>query len=217
MTCAAPVPQDLDALAAEYRRLLPLMAGLHNRIARLAGPERIKSCARRLGMLGRRNGRRGIVFAHELEMAVFEDYLLYMHRPHGISLVEQMVNRRAFPEGSDEQRLLACMAQARFSLFWIRELVEAGGFAALDIIGGGEVFILDQTLPRQTEAKGMLSAFRIFPLSSAWMHTGVNLSFGRIEDSRGLEPLGRVLTAREEQELNEENIARWRARLHESL
>jgi len=211
---AAVVPARIEELAAEYARLWPLMPVLHARIARLAGKEAIRSCARRLGMLSRQGGRSGIVFAHELEAEIFQDYLIYMHRPHGISPVRQLCNRRPYPPGSDEHTLLAGMVQARFSLFWIREVHPAGGFVALDVIRGGHFFILDRSLPQQ-DAVGLLSAFRIFPFREAWMHTGANMVFGTIGDRAGMQPAGRVLDSKEERAVNEEHIRRWRALLGE--
>ncbi|MCL2458788.1 MAG: hypothetical protein FWF31_08080 [Desulfobulbus sp.] len=208
------VPPHLDQLAAEYKRLWPLMPGLHARITRLASKEAIKSCARRLGMLSRQHGKTGIVFAHELEAEIFQDYLNYMHQPRGISLVRQMFNRtRALPD-SDEHILLAGMAQARFSLFWIREIHPPGGVVALDLIGGGHFFILDQSLPQQ-DVVGVLAAFRIFPFCGAWMHTGASMLFGTIDDA-GMQPMGQIPDNQEERELNEESIYRWRTLLEET-
>ncbi|MDR2548716.1 MAG: hypothetical protein LBD10_00680 [Desulfobulbus sp.] len=210
------VPAHLDQLAVDYKRLWPLMSSLHARIARLAGKEDIKSCARRLGMLSRQNGRTGVALAHELEAEIFQDYLIYMHQPRGISLVQQMFNRKRAQPDSDEHALLAGMVQARFSLFWIRELHPPAGFVALDVIGGGHFFILDQSLPQQ-DAVGLLSAFRIFPFHGAWLHTGANMVFGTVGDDAGMQPARRVLDRQQERELNEENIHRWRALLKETM
>lgn len=208
------LPENIEALAAEYKRLWPLMPGLHSNIAKLAGKDAIKACAKRLRMLSRQGGRIGIVFDHELEAEIFQDYLIYMHRPHGFSLVRQMLNRKRYPLGSDEQMLLEGMVQARFSLFWIKKTYPAGGFVALDVIRGEDFFILDQSLPQQ-DAVGILSAFRIFPFRNAWLHTGANMAFGTIGDPAGLQPLGRRLNEKEERELNEENFFRWRELLKE--
>ena len=204
--------ENIEALTADYQRLWPLMPSLHSSIARLAGKETIKACARRLGMLSKQGGKLGVVFEHELEAEIFQDYLIYMHRPRGITLVRQMLNRKRYPRGSDEQSLLEGMVQARFSVFWVREVHPAGGFVALDVIRGEEYFILDQSLPQQ-DAVGTLSACRIFPFRGAWLHTGANMVFGTIDDPAGMQPLGRMLNEKEEQELNEENIRRWRALL----
>jgi len=208
------LPENIEALAAEYKRLWPLMPGLHSNIAKLAGKDAIKACAKRLRMLSRQGGRIGIVFDHELEATIFQDYLIYMHRPNGLSLVRQMLNRKRYPQGSDEQMLLEGMVQARFSLFWIKKTYPAGGFVALDVIRGEEFFVLDPSQPQQ-DATGFLAAFRIFPFRNAWLHTGANMAFGKIDDPAGLHPLGRILNDKEERELNEENISRWRELLRE--
>lgn len=214
MQYASLVPENVEELAAEYKRLWPLMPSLHAHIARLADKEAIKTCAKRLGMLSRQGGRQGIVFDHELEAEIFQDYLIYMYRPRGFSLVRQMCSRRRYRPGSDEQMLLEGMVQARFSAFWIREMHPAGGFVALDVIRGEHFFILDQAAAGQN-VEGTFSAFRIFPFRGAWMHTGANMTFGTIAADAGLQPVGRILNEQEERELNEENIRRWRMLLRE--
>lgn len=206
------LPEDLEALVTEYQRVLPLMPVLHATISKLAGKDAVKACGKRLQMISSRGNRRGLQFAHELEMDVFQDYLLYMYRPRGISLVRQMFNRQRYPMGSDEQRLLAGMIQARFSLFWVRELIPAGGFLALDIISGKDFFILDLALP-QVEATGLLAGLRIFPFHQAWMHTGVSLSLGSIPDPAGMKTENRVFNDKEEIAFNEQIFFRWRSLL----
>ena len=208
------LPEDLEALVAEYKRVVPLMPVLHATISKLAGKEAVKACGKRLQMISSQDGRRGIQFAHELEVEVFQDYLLYMYRPRGISLVRQVYNRQRYPAGSDEQRLLAGMIQARFSLFYIRELIPAGGFLALDIITGKDFFILDLALP-QVEATGLLFGLRIFPFRHAWMHSGVSLTLGPIPDPSGLQTENRMLTDKEELGFYEQIFFRWRSLLQE--
>ena len=206
------LPENIDQLVAEYQQSWPLMSMLHGRMAKMAGREAIKVCARRLDMLSRQGNRIGVRFAHDLEAEVFQDYLIYMHRPRGFNLVRQLHNRKMFPEGSREQELLAGMVQARFSVFWIRSVHQGVGCEALDIISGDQLFLLDQSLP-QHDSVGLLAAFRIFPFRTAWAHTGANMVLGKIEDAAGLQPMGRKLTEQEERELNEENVRRWRALL----
>jgi hypothetical protein len=208
------LPQNIEELTAEHQRLWPLVPVLHANIGKLAGKDAVKACAKRLGMLDKQGGKIGIHFEHALEMDIFQDYLIYMHRPRGFSLVRQMLNRNRYPQNSDERMLLENMVQARFSLFWVRELHPAGGFVALDVITGEDFFVLDQSIPQQGEV-GLLLAFRLFPFLNAWMHTGATMVFGRIDDATGLQPQGRRFNEQEERELNEENIRRWRGIIRE--
>ncbi|NLX18952.1 MAG: hypothetical protein GXY53_06675 [Desulfobulbus sp.] len=208
------LPENLDEVVAGYKECWPLIPMLHGRLAKMADKAAIRTCAKRLGMLTRQNGRLGVRFDHELEAEVFQDYLIHMYRPRGFSLVRQLYNRKVYPEKSLEQELLAGMVQARFSVFWIGALYPDKGCSALDIISGEQLFILDQTLPQQ-DAYGLLAAFRVFPFRGVWAHTGANMVLGKIEDITGLQPLGRVLDDRHERELNEENVRRWRMLLAE--
>ena len=214
MPTPAVPPENLAASVAEYARLRPVMTRLHGSAARLASKDKdaVRTCARRLQMLSRRNGRQVLVFEHELEAEIFQDYLLYMYRPRGFSFVRQLCNRRRNPPDSDEQRLLVALAEARFSLFVIRELYPEGGFTALDLIRGEELFLFDQSIPTQ-EVRGVLTGLRVFPMLGAWIHTGANLDLGRVPEDRGLAPLGRVFGEREEREMNEYVIRSWRERM----
>lgn len=210
------IPENIEELVAEYKRLWPLMPKLHRNIAKMADKNALKTCAKRLRLSTRQGAQLGMVFTNEYETELFQDYLIYMYRPRGFSLVRQMRNRKPYPVGSDEQVLLEGMHQARFSLFWIKELHPNGGMVVLDVITGEELFVLDQSLPQQ-EMVGLLAAFRIFPFRNAWMHTGANMAFGIISEPEGLKPLGRKLSDRQEQELNEENFFRWQALIRDHL
>lgn len=214
MSTPALPPDNPTAALAEYGRLLPVMIRLHGIAARLAGTDKnaVRACARRLNMLGRRDGRQVLVVEHELEAEIFQDYLLYMYRPRGFSFIRQLCNRRRYPPDSDEQRLLTAMAGARFSLFFIRELYPEEGFTALDIVRGEELFLFDRSIAEQ-EARGVLTGLRVFPMLGAWMHTGVNIDLGRLPDESGLAPLGREFDEQEEREMNEHAIRAWRQRV----
>jgi hypothetical protein len=209
------VPDNLESIMTTYRRLWPLMPALHMTIGKLADKAAIRACAKRLGMLAKQDGKQTVKFDHELEMDIFQDYLIYMHRPRGLSLTQQMRNRNRYPQGSDERRLLAAMAQARFSIFWIKEIVPPGGFIALDIISGQDFFILDPMQSPQ-DITGTLAGVRIFPHQNVWMHTGATLSLGRIDDPAGLQTLGNSMNVQQERELNEEAIGRWRGILKQT-
>ncbi len=214
MEQSSVLPENIEELTAEHQRLWPLVPVLHANIGKLAGKDAIKTCAKRLGMLDKQGGRIGIHFDHALEMDIFQDYLIYMHRPRGFSLVRQMLNRNRYPQGSDERMLLENMVQARFSLFRVRELHPGSGFVALDVITGEDFFVLDQSIPQQGEV-GLLLAFRLFPFRNAWMHTGASMVLGLIDDAADLQPLGCRFNEKEERELNEENIRRRREIIRE--
>lgn len=210
MTTSASIPADLTAAAQEYIRLRPLMTRLHTEISRLVRKDDIFACAKRLHMFSKQNGKKVINFEHEFEVDIFQDYQIYMHRPRGINAVQQMLNRKSYPEGSDERRLLEGMAQARFSVFMVKQIVEQAGFIGFDLSTGNDYFIMDQTLPTQ-DVVGLMIGFRIFPFNGYWMHTGANLTLGQISDGNSIKPFGNLPSVKEEQELNEEVIFKWRS------
>lgn len=214
MPPTAEIPADLDAAIEEYRRLRPIMTRLHTEISRLIRKDDLFACAKRLQMLSRQNGKKVIMFENELEVDIFQDYQIYMHRPHSINAVQQMVNRNRYPEESDEWRLLEGMAKARFSVFMVKEIIKNAGFVGVDIQSGAEFFLMDLTLPRQN-AVGFLIGFRIFPFGGYWMHTGANLPLAQSSGMVGFKPIGKVETVTEERDLNEGIIFSWRSLVSE--
>ena len=186
------------------------MTRLHSELSRLIKKDDLFACAKRLRMLAKQDGKKVVIFEHEFEMDIFQDYQIYMHRPHGINAVQQMLNRNRHPQGIDEQRLLEEMAKARFSVFMVKEIVRPAGFIGLDIQTGDEFFIMDLTLPQQ-DVVGLLIGFRIFP----FMHTGANLTLGQAPDMAGFKPLGKIEDVKEERDLNETIIFRWRSLVSE--
>jgi hypothetical protein len=203
------IPDNLEATLAEYERLRPLRIRLHTQIGKLPKNETILACAKRLGMLSKEGGRKVVTFVEEYESEIFQDYLIYMYRPRGVSFVQQMLRLNRYSQGGDEQRLLEGMVKARFSIFWIKEIVSTAGVVVVDLASDEEFFILDQTLP-QHKVTGMLSGMRIFRYQDVWMHTGANLTlgweYGSIESLRELLKLEEM----SELELNEGAIFKWR-------
>ncbi len=206
---SALIPENIEELVAEYKRIWPLMPKLHTEASKLADKNAIKTCGKRLHLLGNSpEGKRTLVFEDERETDFFQDYVNYMYQPRGMSLVRQLRNRKRHAEGSDEQNMLELMVQARFSLFWIREVAPAGGIVAVDVITGEKFFILDQTLPQQ-EVMGVLIALRVFPFEQVWMHTGAALPLGHIDDAAGFQPLNCQMSLKEEEQLNRDTFLRW--------
>ena len=212
MSLTALVPADLDAKVEEYRRIRPLLTILHGALYRLISKSDQFACAKRLKMLVKQGGKKIFVFEHEVEMEIFQDYLIYMHRPHGINAVQQMLNGKRYSEGSDELRLLKAMATARFSVFQIKEIVGTAGIIAPEMLTGDAFFIMDLTLPRQQNVVGIMMGLRIFPFDGYWSHTGATLALGKGGDFK---PTGGLTTVAEERELNEGIIFDWRSCIRE--
>ena len=209
MTLTPTIPADLEATVEEYKRLRPIMTKLHTEISRLVRKDDIFACAKRLRMLGRQDGKKVIHFEHDFDMDIFTDYQIYMHRPNGINAAQQMLNRNRHPAGSDERLLLDGMVKARFSVFVVKEIVKDAGFIGFDLYTGEEFFIMDLTLPKQ-DVVGLMIGFRVFPFGGHWMHTGANLTLGKVRDAQTIKPLGN-LSVKEEQNLNDEVIFEWRS------
>ena len=64
------IPADLEATAAEYQQLRPLMTELHTEIGKLVRKDAILACAKRLRMLSRQNGKKVVLFEDEFEMDI---------------------------------------------------------------------------------------------------------------------------------------------------
>lgn len=206
---SALIPENIEELVAEYKRIWPIMPRLHAEASRLADKNAIKTCGKRLHLLDNtQGGKRTLVLEHEEETDFFQDYVNYMYQPRGFSLVRQLRNRKRYAEGSDEHNMLELMIQARFSLFWIREVFPVGGVVAVDVVTAEKLFILDQTLPQQ-DVTGLLIALRVFPFRNVWMHTGAGLPLGHIDDAAGFQPLNCQMSLKEEEQLNRDTFLRW--------
>jgi hypothetical protein len=209
MSITAVIPHDLEKTIETYQHLRALMIRLHSEMSRLARKDDRYTCAKRLGMLSKRSGKKALIFEHELEMDFFQDYLIHMYRPHGINLVQQMLNSNRYPKGSEERSLLERMATARFSVFRIEEVISTAGVVAHDLNTGDEYFITDMTLPQQ-DVRSFLIAFRIFQMDDFWMHTGACLPFGPSAEAPRFTSINRTLDRKEEQQLNENVVFKWR-------
>lgn len=203
------IPSDLKKTIQEYLHLRALMIRLHGELFKLGRKEDRYTCARRLGMISKQGGKKAFRFEHELEMDFLQDYLIHMYRPHGINLVEQVLNRNRYAEGSGEHSLLESMAKARFSVFQTKEIVSNAGVVARDLWNGNEYFITDTTLPQQ-EAVDFIIALRIFPMDGFWMHTGACLPFGPPAGAPRFSSINGTLDRKEEQQLNEKVVFEWR-------
>jgi hypothetical protein len=204
------IPNNLDATLEEHKRLRPLLAYLHAEILQtLLQKEDALICAKRLGMIHTQQGVNTVRIGHPLEAALLSDYQIYMHRPQGINAVQRQLLRNRYPKESDEYRMLEAMTQARFSVFVIKSVVPDTGFTCIDLYSGQELFIMDPTLAQQ-DSVGLMTGLRIFPFDDFRMYTGVNIPMGMAANIEEIKPLGALQTVKEEQELNDSVIIKWR-------
>ncbi|GAB4564728.1 MAG: hypothetical protein Tsb0017_24820 [Geothermobacteraceae bacterium] len=204
------IPADMETLVEEYQQVRPLLVELHRAIGKLPQKAAIMACGKRLRMVARQNGKKTLVFEDEQDVEIFQDYLIYMYRPRGVSYVQQMLNRNRYPQQSAETELLKGMAKARFSVFWLKERLPSVGFVALDLLRREEVFVLDLSLPQQDVA-GLVLGLRTFPWRGVLMHTGASLPLGKVPLVGKSPPLiEQPRNVQEEQRFNEEAIFHWR-------
>jgi len=69
-------------------------------------------------------------------------------------------------------------------------------------------------LPKQ-DVVGLMIGFRIFPFDGHWMHTGANLTLGKVRDAQSIRPLGALKSVKDEQNLNDDVIFEWRQMVSE--
>lgn len=212
MSTNTPLPNDPEAAHEEYQRLRPVLTRLHSDILRLLRKEDSLACAKRLGMLKKQEGKKVVRFGHPLEIPVFNDYQMYMYRSQGVNAVQIRYNSNRYPKGSDEQQLLAAMTRARFSVFAVSSVLPDIGITCLDVYSGESFFVMDRSLAQQ-QYTGLMTGLRIFPFRDCWMHTGINIALGSGAKIEEIIPLGALQTVKEEQELNESVIIKWREML----
>jgi hypothetical protein len=154
----------------EYLRLREIQRSLNKALLKSLTKRAIEQSARDLGMW--EAGK--IVVEHEDHMGVLWDYAQHDYRVGGKNAVERRLARGDVAEGSDEHRVLAAMADARFTLVEIQEIVPDLGARAFDHVYGKRFLLVDVGIAKIGET-GLLLATRLLPFKGWMMTSGAPL------------------------------------------
>ena len=179
---------DRAGLLAEYHRFREVSRSLHNRLIKQIPKPVLTSGAERLGLLSPSPGGRGeevLLLEDEYEVSVLMDYCLYHGRQgeDGRTVIAQAIAEAPPAAGSDEERLLQAMQDARFSVFAVEEAVPGLGVHVRDLLRDEAFFLVDIGFS-QTADPGLMLAGNVVSLPGLSMTTGAMLPVGRaiVED-----------------------------------
>jgi hypothetical protein len=170
---------DRAGLLAEYHRLREMSRSLHNRLIKQIPKPVLTSSAERLGLLRPGPGRHGeevLLLEDEYEISVLMDYCLYHGRrcEDGRTVIERAITEAPPAAGSDEQRLLQAMQDARFSVFAVEEAAPGIGVQVRDLLRDEPLFLVDIGFS-QTADPGLVLAGNVVSLPGLSMTTGAML------------------------------------------
>src|SRR5215204_6199373 len=166
---------DRAGLLAEYHRLREVSRSLHNRLIKQIPKPVLTSSAERLGLLSPGPGRHGeevLLLEDEYEISVLMDYCLYHGRQceDGRTVIERAITEAPPAAGSDEQRLLQAMQDARFSVFAVEEAAPGIGVHVRDLLRDEPLFLVDIGFS-QTADPGLVLAGNVVSLPGLSMTT----------------------------------------------
>lgn len=102
-----------------------------------------------------------IVAGSEEEMTLIFDLAIHTVRQGRSRAIDRYAKVVALPAGTDEARVLEAMRQAKFSIWRIERHHDAAGLIVLDVLRGGETWLVDEGLTVSAEP-GMAFASRLF-------------------------------------------------------
>ncbi|HEV7367748.1 hypothetical protein [Arenibaculum sp.] len=169
---------------ARYQRHRAVCAAVQEAAMANISRAGLLEAAKRLGLA---HGKM-LVAETEKEMASVFDLALYTARPGRSRAIERYARSRAgFP--GDETGMALVLVRAWFSVFRVKGPHETAGLVVEDVLCGGEVWLVDESLER-TAPEGAVLAMRLARPDAFAITCGVVVSL----DQEGLEDLLDYLT-----------------------
>lgn len=122
-------PEERASLIARYEPLQSAYDDLYDRIVDAIPEQQFLAAANQLRLL---RGRE--VVADEVESQVLEDYALHLALSEEETLLTRLLDKGFVEEGSEDERLLRAMMQARFSFFEVIEIFPGLGYEVYDLL-----------------------------------------------------------------------------------
>lgn len=151
-----------------YPEIRQQIADIVDRIIKSMPPrDSIKICARRLGIWK----NKALVFNAESELSLLFDYRIFAYRPHGITEAEKYYRIHHHRLPPDEQALLSNIANARYRIFSIDNILTNDSLDATDIIRKERFKLIDTQLPKSAKP-GLVLAGHIISFGEYSVQTG---------------------------------------------
>ena len=143
-------------ILTRYRRLRQISKEHHQAVLDIIAPDVVLDWAKRLGLTQGRT----VVLESEHDMTLVEDLATYLPRPGRSHPLDRYARTARFAPDSDEAIVLEAMRHARFSLWRVERRHETAGLILQDLLRGGEIWLVDETMEKSAP-RGVEMAARL--------------------------------------------------------
>jgi hypothetical protein len=150
-------------ILTRYRHLRQISKEHHQAVLDIIAPGVVLDWAKRLGLTQGRT----VVLESEHDMTLVEDLATYLPRLGRSHPLDRYARTARFTPDSDEAIVLAAMRHARFSLWRIERRHETAGLILRDLLRGGEIWLVDETMEKSAPRGVEMAARLLQPESFA--------------------------------------------------
>jgi hypothetical protein len=148
--------RDREEILTRYRRLREVSTRHHSKALRFVPRSTLLEQARRLGLTAGK-----MLVAESIdELTLAFDLCLYTAAPGRSRGIDRYARSAGAAPGSDEERMLQAMGQARFSVWQVERPHETAGLLVRDLIREENLWLMDENLER-TAPRGTTLAMRV--------------------------------------------------------
>src|SRR3954462_12109261 len=155
-------PDPLPAPTSD-QRLRQISKEHHQAVLDIIAPDVVLDWAKRLGLTQGRT----VVLGSEHDMTLVEDLATYLPRPGRSHPLDRYARTARFAPDSDEAIVLEAMRHARFSLWRVERRHETAGLILQDLLRGGEIWLVDETMEKSAPRGVEMAARLLQPESFA--------------------------------------------------
>ena len=150
-------------ILTRYRRLRQISKEHHQAVLDIIAPGVMLDWAKRLGLTQGRT----VVLGSEHDMTLVEDLATYLPRPGRSHPLDRYARTARFAPDFDEAIVLEAMRHARFSLWRVERRHETAGLILQDLLRGGEIWLVDETMEKSAPRGVEMAARLLQPESFA--------------------------------------------------
>jgi hypothetical protein len=143
-------------ILTRYRHLRQISNEQHQAVLDGIAPDVLLDWAKRLGLTQGRT----VLLESEHEMTLAEDLAIYLARLGRSHPLDRYTRTARLAPGSDQAIVLEAMRRARFSLWHVERRHETVGLILRDLLRGGDVWLVDETMEK-TVRPGLEMAARL--------------------------------------------------------
>ena len=147
-----------DEIIGRYRHLRALTNRHLNAALDCVAASTLNERVRHLGIT-----RRGAQSESEEEMSLVFDLAVHTSKPGRSRAIDRYARAVEFAAGSDEDRTLQALCNARFSIWRLDRRHEQAGVVVTDVLRGGETWLLDENMASSAELDGTFASRLSFP------------------------------------------------------